>query len=189
MCCAGRALTINIILSRRDYNTGMPHDAAATQRYIDDALRRFLPFKDAVDRNARAFAYLRGLRRRGDEPLLKQYNITVPDDPKAPFDESLGDAEHYMYARYLASSTGDPSVKALVTGYEVKKYIDSKRGKLQDARTNPKFPVLPPSQDSVRWGLKGADDGLQDYRDAHNGQTGPLGSAIKANQDFIKGMY
>jgi hypothetical protein len=167
----------------------MAHDPNKTKQYIDDALRRFLLFKDAVDRNVRAFAYLRGLRRRGDEPLLLQYRITVPDDPDAPLDESLADAEHYMYARFLASSTGDLSVKALVTGYEFKKYIDSKLDRMQGMRTNPKFPVLPPSQESVRWGLKGVDDGLKDYRDAHNGQTGKLGSAIQANQDFIKGMY
>lgn len=167
----------------------MAHDANTTQRYIDDAFRRFLLVKDAVERNARAFAYLRGLRRRGDEPLLRQYGISVPDDPGAPFDESLADAEHYMYARFLASSTGDPSVKALVTGYELKKYIDSKLGTMQGMRSNPSFPVLPPSQDSVRWGLKGADVGLKDYRDAHDGQTGKLGSAIQKNQNFINGMY
>jgi hypothetical protein len=94
----------------------MAHDATTTQKYIDDALGRFLRFKDAVERNERAFAYLRGLRRRGDEPLLKQFGIAVIDDPRAPFDESLADAEHYMYARFLTSSTGDPTVKALVTG-------------------------------------------------------------------------
>ena len=167
----------------------MAHDANTTQKYINDALHRFLPLREAVERNARAFAYLRGLRRRGDEPLLRKYGLSVPDDPEAPFDESLADAEHYMYSRFLASSTGDFSVKALVTGYEVKKYIDSKLDKMQGMRTNVKFPVLPPSQESVRWGLKGVDDGLKDYRDAHNGQTGKLGSAIQANQDFIKGMY
>jgi hypothetical protein len=167
----------------------MAHDPTITQRYIDDALGRFLLFKDAVERNERAFAYLRGLRRRGDEPLLKRFGIAVIDDPKAPLDESLADAEHYMYARFLASSTGDPSVKALVTGYELKKYVDSKRGRLQDARTNPRFPVLPPSQESVRWGLKGVDNGLSDYKAAHNGQIGKIGSAIQANQDWIKGQY
>jgi hypothetical protein len=166
----------------------MAHDASATQKYIDDALRRFLPFKDPVERNVRAFAYFRGWRRRGDEPLLRKFQLTVPDDPRAPLDESLGDAEHYMFARFLASSTGDRSVKALAVGYEVKKYIASMRGTLQNARTNQNFPVLPPSQESIRWGLKGAEDGLKEYKDAHSGQYGAVGSAIKANQDFIKGQ-
>jgi hypothetical protein len=166
----------------------MAHDAAKTRKYIDDALRKFSSYTDPVEQNVRAFAYIRGMRRRGDEPLLATYSITPPpDDPDAPFDESLADAEHYMYARYLASSTGDPSVKVLVTGYETKKYIDERRGKLQDARTNPKYPVLPPSPESVLWGLKGVDDGLADYKGQHGGKLGTLGSAIVANRSWITG--
>lgn len=167
----------------------MAHDTTATQNYIDNALRRFLSFRDAAQRNVRAFAYLRGLRRRGDEPLLRTYGLAVPDDPNAPFDESLGDAEHYMFARFLASSTGDPSAKALVLGYQVKKYIGSRLGNMQGMRTNLKFPVLPPSQEAVRWGLKGVDDGLREYINAHDGQAGRLGSAIQHNWNFIQGMY
>ncbi len=130
------------------------------------------------------------MRRRGDEPLLRQLQIiSVPDNPTAPFDVNLADAEHYMYSRLLASSTGDPSVKALVGGYQLKKVLDSVRGKEQDLRTNPKYPVLPASMDALRWGLKGAEDGLQEYKDAHGGKTGKIGEAIKANQDFITGQY
>jgi hypothetical protein len=165
----------------------MAHDATKTQKYVDDALRKFSSQTDPVERNVRAFAYLRGMRRRGDEPLLSKYSITVPDDPGAPLDESLADAEHYMYARFLASSTGDPSVRTLVTGYEAKKYIDDLRGKLQDARTNPKYPVLPPSTESMRWGYKGADDGLADYKGQHGGSIGIPGSAIVANRSWITG--
>jgi len=163
------------------------HDPRKTQNYIDDAYHRFLPYTDPVDRNFRAFAYLRGRRRRGDEPLLKQLGITVADDPAAPFDVDLADAEHYMYARFVGSKTGDPSVNALVTGYELKKFLDSVRGREQDMRTNKKYPVLPPSMDAVNWGLRGTADGLREYKQAHGGKTGALGSAIKANQDFIKG--
>jgi hypothetical protein len=165
----------------------MAHDAALTQRYIDDALRRFLPLQSAADRNLHAFAYLRGIRRRGDEPLLRQLGMTVPDIPTAPFDESLADAEHYMYARRLASDTGDANgVRTLVMGYELKKYLDSKRGKLQSGRTNQKFPVLPPSTESIGWGLKGMDDGMDDYRAEHNGNTGTPGAAIWVNREFIR---
>jgi hypothetical protein len=168
----------------------MAHDPIATQKYIDDAYQRFSSHKDPVERNYRAFAYLRGRRRRGDEPLLKQLKIgSVPDDPGAPFDVNLADAEHYMYARLLASSTGDPSVKALVSGYQLKKFVDSIRGTEQDMRTNPKYPVLPPSMEAVKWGLKGADDGLAEYKASHGGKTGKIGDAIRANQDFITGQY
>ncbi len=167
----------------------MTHDGGKTQNYIADAYRRFIPFKNPVDRNLRAFAYLRGTRRRGDEPLLRQLGISVPDDPNAPTDVNLADAEHYGYARFLASKTGDPGVRVLVTGYELKKYLDSLWGTEQSMRTNPKYPVLPPSAEAVQWGLKGVDDGLREYRDAHGGQTGPLGSAIKANSQFITGQY
>jgi hypothetical protein len=166
----------------------MAHDPAKTQKYIDDARRKFSSYTDPVEQNVRAFAYLRGMRRRGDEPLLAKYSITPPpDDPGAPFDESLADAEHYMYARFLTSSTGDPSVRTLVTGYETKKYIDNLRGKLQDARTNSKYPVLPPSSESMRWGYKGVDDGLADYKGQHGGHIGTLGSAIVANRNWITG--
>jgi hypothetical protein len=167
----------------------MAHDAALIQKYIDDAYRRFIQFKNPVDRNFRAFAYLRGIRRRGDESLLRQLGISVPDDPKAPFDVNLADAEHYSYARFLASQTGDPSIKALVTGYQVKKYVDSFLGTEQSMRTNPNYPVLPPSMDAVKWGLKGVDDGLQEFKAAHGGQLGKLGDAMTVNEQFLKGQY
>jgi hypothetical protein len=167
----------------------MAHDSVKTQRYVSDALARYASVRDPVKQNLSAFAYLRGLRRRGDEPLLAQLHITVPDIPTAPFDESLADAEHYMFARLLASETGDPAVKALTTGYELKKFVDSKLGKEQEMRTNPRFPVLPPSLDSIKWGLQGAEEGLRQYRDAHGGKGGKVGSAVQANADFIKGTY
>jgi hypothetical protein len=58
-----------------------------------------------------------------------------------------------MYARLLASSTGDPSVKALVTGHQFKKFLDSIRAAEQNMPPNPSYPVLPPSRE-VQWGLK-----------------------------------
>ena len=167
----------------------MDHNPAVTQRYIDEALGRFLT-SAGVDRDLKAFAYLRGRRRRGEEPLLSELKIgTVPNDPQAPFDVNLADAEHYMYSRYLTALTGDPSIKVLVTGYQLKKYLDSWRGKEQDMRTNPKFPVLPASMEAVTWGLKGVDDGLAEYKAAHDGKAGSLGSGLKANQDLVYGNY
>ena len=55
-----------------------------------------------------------------------------------------------MYARLLASSTGDLSAKALVTGYQLKTFLDSIRGTKQNMRANPKYPVLPPSMEAVK---------------------------------------
>jgi len=172
----------------REEDTAMAHDAKRTADFIDDAMRRFILYRDPVDRNYRAFKYLRGTRRRGDEDGLSDLGITVTDDPNAPFDVDLADAEHYMYARLLASQTGDVGTKALVTGYQLMKMINSLRGKEQDMRTNPKFPVLPASTEAVKWGLKGVDDGLKEYRDAHGGKLGKVGSAFKANEDFIRGQ-
>ena len=167
----------------------MGHDATITQSYIDNALRRFIGF-DAVRRNHRAFIYLRGWRRRGDEPWLHVLQIgPVPNDPNAPLDVNLADAEHYLYARYLGSVTGDPSVKALVAGYQLKKFVDSMLGTEQAMRTNANYPVLPPSMAAVESGLRGAEDGLIEYRSAHGGKSGKIGSAFQQNQEFIAGNY
>ncbi len=163
----------------------MAHDARQTQLYIDDALGRYKGITDPVDRDQHAFAYLRAKRRRNDDPLARSLGIVVVDDPKAPFDESLADAEHYMYARYLANSTGDPATSSLVRGYELKKKLDFWRGKGQSMQTDPRFPVLPPDPAAVTWGLKGVDDGLSEYRAAHGGKTGSFGSAISANRGMI----
>ncbi len=163
----------------------MAHDPHQTQLYIDDALTRYSGIADPVDRDRHAFAYLRARRRRNDDPLARSLGIVVVDDPKAPLDESLADAEHYMYARYLANSTGDSSVSLMVRGYELKKRLDFWRGKGQSMQTDPRFPVLPPDAASVTWGVKGADDGLQEYKVAHGGKTGSYGSAISANRGMI----
>jgi hypothetical protein len=167
----------------------MTHDDTKIQVDIDDAFRRFLPIRDVVERNLRAFAYLRARRRRGDDALARQLGITAPDDPAAPLDVNLADAEHYMYARFLASKTGDPSIKALVTGYQLKKYLDSLFRTEQKMRTDSRYPVLPPSTSAIAWGLKGADEGLKDYAAAHGGAYGEFGSAFRANQEFISGQY
>lgn len=87
-----------------------------------------------------------------------------------------------------AAIVGD-LIEVAVAGYEVKKFIASKLGNEQDMRTNPKYPVLPPSKEAITWGLEGADDGLRDFRNEHGGKSGELGSAVKANSDFIRGAY
>jgi hypothetical protein len=164
-------------------------DSARTRRYIDDAQGRFLRFSNVVERTYYAWAYLRGMRRLGDDDLCRKLSITVPIVPTAPTDLDLADAEHYMYARFLAGSTGDPTTSTLVGGYEVIKVLRLSMGNEKDLRTDPRFPVLPPSLDSVGWGLSGADDGLADYKGLHAGKTGKVGSALAANKQFASGQY
>jgi hypothetical protein len=94
-----------------------------------------------------------------------------------------------MYARFLAGSRGDPATKSFVYGYELVKVVRYVSGREKDLRTDPRFPVLPPSADAVAWGASGADDGLQDYRATHGGKTGKIGSALDSNRSFANGQY
>jgi hypothetical protein len=100
----------------------------------------------------------------------------VPNVKGAEHDESLADAEHYSYARYLASVTGDPAAHALVSGYELKKRLSP--GSVQ--RANKNYPVLAPSKESEAWGHRGVDDGLDEYKAAHGGKLGKFGSSAEA---------
>ena len=68
----------------------------------------------------------------------------MPVVPTAPRDLNLADAEHYMYARLLAGSTGDPTSSTLVYGYELWKMVQFATGRESKLRTDPRFPVLPP---------------------------------------------
>lgn len=162
---------------------------AKTQQYIDQAMGRFLNHPSTVERTKYAWAYLRGLRRLGDDDLCRELKIAVPIVADAPYDVNLADAEHYMYARFLAGDTGDPSVKVLVLGYETAKVVKYASGKEKELRTDSRFPVLPPSMDAVSWGLEGAADGLDDYRAAHNDKLGSMGTATKANWNMVKSQY
>jgi hypothetical protein len=164
-------------------------DEKRTQAFIDEAIAKGASQGTAEERNRHAWAYLRSMRRLGDDPLAQSLNIIVPRVDSAPQDLDLADAEHYMYARFLASSTGDPLTNELVMGYELVKTLRYATGREKDLRTDSRFPVLPPSTDSVRWGLKGAGTGLQEYQLSHGGKNGKLGSAIQSNQQFAESQY
>jgi hypothetical protein len=69
-------------------------DDRKTQAYIDDALGRFLRIQDKVERSQYAWAYLRGMRRMGDDDLCRQLTIHVQQVASAPTDLNLADAEH-----------------------------------------------------------------------------------------------
>ena len=165
------------------------HDAGKTQRYIDEALGRFLGISSIVERSRYAWAYTRGVRRLGDDKLCRDLGVSVPVVEGAPQDLSLADAEHYLYARFLAGSTGDPAASSLVVGYELWKTVKYVAGREKDLRTDPRFPVLPPSVDAVNWGLSGVEAGLQDYRNLHGGNLGKTGSAIEANRSLATSQY
>jgi len=103
------------------------------------------PGETIVHRVSRSFRALQK-RRREVEPL----NI------------NLAAAEHYMYARFLAGTSGDPSVKMAPTLYGLKKRVYFALG-IQDRMATTQNPVLPPDSAVESWGKKGASDGLVDY--------------------------
>jgi hypothetical protein len=164
-------------------------DPKRTQRYIDEALGKFLVKPDVVERTEYAWAYLRAMRRLGDDPLARSLGITAPVISTAPNDVDLADAEHYMYARFLAGSTGDPSTRGLVVAYELVKVVRYALNDEKSLRTDPRFPVLPPATSAVDWGLSGVKDGLNDFALENPGKRGSVGAAYQANKDLASGQY
>ena len=138
----------------------MAHDAHKTWAYITQARILFKAKTPPWQHDHFAYAYLRGMRTHGDCDEVRRLGIghMVPNVKGAEHDESLADAEHYSYARYLASVTGDPAAHALVSGYELKKRLSP--GSVQ--RANKNYPVLAPSKESEAWGHRGVDDGLDE---------------------------
>jgi hypothetical protein len=113
-----------------------------------------------VHRVSRAFRALQK-RRREVEPL----NI------------NLAAAEHYMYARFLAGLTGDPTVRLAPTLYGLKKRLYFALG-IQDKMATTGNPVLPPNSAVEHWGKVGATDGLTDYTRATKSPANRYGSAV-----------
>lgn len=97
-------------------------------------------------------------------------------------DENLAAAEHYMYNRFLTGATGDPLTRLYPTGYFFKKLAYFALGKEKDMRTDPRYPVLPPSLSSVAWGNQGAIDGMEDYK----GMNPATGVKVGASLESIK---
>ena len=97
----------------------------------------------------------------------------------------LAAAEHYMYSRFLAGATGDPAVIAAPSLYNLKKklffFLD-----IQDLMTTSKYPCLPPSDESVAWGERGAGDGLVDFKFANPSTDFKVGGALKP---LVQGSY
>jgi len=94
-------------------------------------------------------------------------------------------AEHYLYSRFLAGATGDPAVLMAPSLYNLKKrvffFLD-----IQDQMTTTKYPCLPPSEESVAWGERGAEDGLLDFKGANPASDFNVGGALSP---LVKGSY
>lgn len=172
------------------------YDDAKTTYYATRAIALMDDLKspaptDISERNYLAWIYLRAVRRLGEpndeheQEAFDKFGITPPRLEGAPSSLALADAEHYMYMRFLLSSTGDSTASALPYLYQARKRV----GDPQKLRTDPRFPVLPPSDHALRWGLKGYNDGMEDYRKGHSRSSGSMGSAWRANKGLIYGSY
>lgn len=95
-------------------------------------------------------------------------------------DVNLAAAEHYMYARFLTGTTGDPLVMAAPVGYALKKKLYFTLGIEDWMRTSPKNPVLPPSIGSVVWGELGVSDGMKDYQGMNGAGSVRIGGSLDA---------
>lgn len=112
-----------------------PRSFQKTLRVIDSARGRFLVKRSEVERSRYAFAYLRGIRRLGDDKMCRDLGIVVPIIPSAPTDLNLADAEHYMYGRVLAGSTGGPAAYGLIGGYQAFKAYKFAKGEEKSMRS------------------------------------------------------
>ena len=146
----------------------MPYinDAAVT-RIITAEIAKFTG-PTITDRVYQAFRSLQARRRS------KEWN-----------NQELAAAEHYMYARYLAGRTGDPMVVASPDLYDMKKQVFVALD-IQSLMNTTDYPGLPPSPEMVKWGKKGATDGLMDFRMANPTTGFQTGAALKP---LAKGSY
>jgi len=97
----------------------------------------------------------------------------------------LAAAEHYMYARFLAGATGDPAVLAAPDLYNLKKKVFFALD-IESLMATSKYPGLPPSDESVAWGQRGAAVGLIDFMGANPATDIKVGGALKP---LVKGSY
>ena len=86
------------------------------------------------------------------------------EDPKNCDDASLAAAEHYLFARWSVASGDSYSLTVVrVLLYSMSKLFPIPRtGKCQPS---------PPSAGEIKWGLKGARDGRDDFKRTSTGRT------------------
>jgi len=149
---------------------------SAPMSYINDAqvnkiitteIGKF-PGATITDRIYQAFRSLQARRRS------KEWN-----------NQELAAAEHYMYARFLAGRTGDPMVASSPDLYDLKKRAFIALD-IQNLMNTTDYPGLPASPEMVKWGKKGATDGLMDFKMANPTTGFQTGAALKP---LAKGSY
>ena|SRR5215213_583861 len=93
-------------------------------------------------------------------------------------DPDLAAAEHYLYARFLAGKTGDPMTTQAPRFYNLKKKIFFLL-EIENEMTTSEYPCLPPTDESVAWGERGALDGLNDFKFMNPATDFKVGEALK----------
>lgn len=93
-------------------------------------------------------------------------------------------AEHYMYIRFLAGKTGDPTCHTAPVLYAAKKLFDQVLGRLQTGQAQGGHPVLPANPYIVAWGQSGVVDGLADYKATSIGAGYKVGAAVESLASF-----
>lgn len=93
-------------------------------------------------------------------------------------DPDLAAAEHYLYARFLAGVTGDPLVTQAPRFYNIKKKIFFAL-EIENLMTTSAYPCLPPTEESVVWGERGAMDGLKDFKFMNSATDFTIGGSVE----------
>src|SRR5262249_26267549 len=95
--------------------------------------------------------------------------------PGASLDIDLAAAEHYLFARFMVcrGAVSAVQMRALVIGYDAKKWIDRARGD-PNATATTSNPVSPPALEVVRWGLAGVNEGSSDHDRCNAGVDPPF---------------
>ncbi|WEF34241.1 hypothetical protein [Pseudoduganella chitinolytica] len=101
------------------------------------------------------------------------------------YDFDAAAAEHYMYIRFLAGNSGDPTCHTAPTLYALKKVFYQLLGRLQEDQAQGGHPVLPSNPYIVAWGQKGVMDGLADYKSLSKGADYQVGAAMGALARFV----
>ena len=123
-------------------------DDQKTQGYIDGAMKKNAQY--ALDTQLfSAWSDLLNLRAKTD-----------PDDD----DRELAAAEHYAYARWQVGTgkTSEEVMKILTLGYDPAKILGN-HPIVWAIRKAVGHTWTRPSTDSIRWGLRGCNDGAKDW--------------------------
>ena len=100
--------------------------------------------------------------------------------PGRSLDLDLAAAEHFLFSQFMVcTGTVSPTqMRALVVGYDVKKWIDRARGDPNSTATTSN-PVSPPDTGVVRWGLRGVSDGASDHDRCNAGVEPPIWRSLE----------